>query len=504
MKKIIHATLFCFVLICNLSVAQTTQKWGLKFDSTQGHHVNIGAFHEDGIAYNKFFIEAWVYATGNSQYIYSAGYGGAHNLLFGFTSCVNGKTTLTGNVYYYPENAVQIPKDKWGNIPDFAKQTTYQVKQGKSNLVSNIVSTTSFGSTDRVLCNKLVHVAAGHNGNFIGTWINGIPSGKVPYTGLRRTLYPWESVGYIGGSNHSNYNGYIHALRIFENQFPLPSVDQPFFPEKVFRSTLRDWSGNMVTANYMSAFHVKSLADWSSGLNGKIHSGHLANNYIYAGDFAFFGYNQQESGNLPVWELIPADLPESIDVEPPYPNSIVFDGFSRESINRADPSGFGLGVTETGNKVWQNADKFGVLDGSALSTELYQTAFFESDLPTAKGCVTIKANSPKNDWYTFHFKVKNNGEKIGLMVSPSNVADPHLYLLIYTTPYAYSVTDLGTIGQNWRSICASWQNSSIQAGWDYGNVGGPNNIPANLVPYNGVGFSLLPGQRVDNIRVSAK
>jgi hypothetical protein len=504
MKKSVQTLLLSFTILSNVLVAQTEQKWGLKFDSTQGHHVNIGAFHEDGVAYNKFFIEAWVYATGNSQYIYSAGYGGAHNILFGFASCVNGKSYVTGNIFYYPENATQLPGDKWGNLADFVKQPSYQIKQGNSRLVSNAMTATSFSSTDRVPCNKLVHVAAGYNGSFIGTWINGIPSSKIPYTGLRRTLYPFESVGYIGGSNHSNYNGYIHALRIFENQFPLLSSDQPFFPEKIFRTTLRDWNGNMITANYISAFHNKSLADLSSGLNGRIHSGHLANDYEQAGDFAFFGINQQERGVLPIWERIPADLPETIDVEPPYPNSLIFDGFSRESMNLSDSSTHGLGTTEIGSKVWQNSNKFGVLDGSALSTELYQTAFFETDLPAATSCVVIKQNSPKNDWYTFHFKVKNNGEKMGLTVAPSNIADPHLYLFVYTTPYAYTVTDLGIIGQNWRSICASWNNTNIQAGWDYGNVGGQNVIPANLVPYNGVGFSLSPGQRIENIRVNAK
>ena len=235
MKKTFRLILVIVTIFGNSILAQNDPKWGLKFDSTQGHHVNIGAFHEDGVAYNKFFIEAWVYATGNSQYIYSAGYGGNHNILFGFTSCVNGKTYVTGNVFYYPENATQLPRDKWGNLVEFVKQPSYQLKQGNSKLVSNVVAATSFRSTDRVPCNKLVHVAAGYNGNFIGTWINGIPSSKIPYTGLREDfLYPFESVGYLGGSNHQNFNGYIHALRIFENQFPLLSGRPAIFPRKGF------------------------------------------------------------------------------------------------------------------------------------------------------------------------------------------------------------------------------------------------------------------------------
>ena len=69
----------------------------------------------------------------------------------------------------------------------------------------------------------------------------------------------------------------------------------------------------------------------------------------------------------------------------------------------------------------------------AAPTELYQTAFFETDLPAAADCITIKQNSPKNDWYTFHFKVKNNGEKMGLTVAPSNIA-VHIYIYLFIQP----------------------------------------------------------------------
>lgn len=63
-------------------------------------NVSYGQFWTPGTNYNKFFVDAWIWAEGNAQYVVSAGYGGEHNILFGVDGCSADNTTrITGVVW---------------------------------------------------------------------------------------------------------------------------------------------------------------------------------------------------------------------------------------------------------------------------------------------------------------------------------------------------------------------------------------------------------------------
>ena len=288
----------------------------LEFNGQLHHHVNHGIFWKPGENYGIFFWEAWVKPYPNAQYVISDGYGGQHALLFGFDGGTD-QLALSGNM---------------------------------SSIETNTV--VSFGTNETVPANQWCHIAVGWDGQKIVTYINGFPSGIVPYTGHRSTL-PSSGSGvlFVGGSDHNNFNGKIARIRGFEGKIPLENLLNSFKPEKYFRSSYMKADGEIITASFIADYSTptNSIADLSLGFNGINHVGILGN----FGDTGVFGRFNNLNGSLPVWKNDPITPPVYVPTTQTIPaGAIVYDSFSRAN---SDPAfgGVGLGTVEMPSANWQ-------------------------------------------------------------------------------------------------------------------------------------------------------
>jgi hypothetical protein len=340
MKSIIK-TLILLLILANIIFSQTNpiQDGSLEFDQTQGHHVNHGFFWKPGVNYGVFFWEAWVKPYNDAQYVISDGYGGSHNLLFGFSGG-SGEVALAGNFWNTSTN-----------------------------------SGISFGTDETVRVNQWSHIAVGWDGAKIVTYLNGVPSGIVLYSGERSTIVgSGAGVLFIGGSDHSNFNGKIARVRGFEGVLPVETLLGAFHPETYFRSTFLKQNGDIITAAFLADYstNTKTYPDLSVGFNGVNHVGILSNGI----DNGYFGYSVGNSNSLPRWTS--ESVTQPIFNQPPisFPqNAIIFDSFSREDNSPAFRKYYGLGKLEKSNsrlarnRFWRgsNIANWGILNGRAVN-----------------------------------------------------------------------------------------------------------------------------------------
>jgi hypothetical protein len=302
---------FLIVFLAFNSFAQTTTPpdGSLEFDSTKEHHVNHGIFWKPGVNHGVFFWEAWVKPYANAQYVISDGNGGAHALLFGFSGGTT-RLALAGNF--------------WSNATN---------------------SGIGFGTDETVPVNQWCHIAVGWDGTNIVTFINGIPSGIAQYSGHRSTIVgSGAGVLFVGGSDHSNFNGKIARIRGFEGVLPMDNLLTTFKPEKYFRSSYLKANGDIVTASFLVDYAVpaKTYSDLSLGYNGANHIGILSTGT----DTGSFGNIMSISNILPQWT--PEGISPPVYVQRPISipkSAIVYDSFSRADVTPAF-GGSGLGVLE--------------------------------------------------------------------------------------------------------------------------------------------------------------
>jgi hypothetical protein len=217
--------------------------YALKFDETYHQHVNHGVFwNPETPVFGMFFWEAWINHSDGAEYIISDDYSGAHNLLWG----------LTGNADY-------------------------------NNITGNVFingGTVSFSSMDSIYTGDWHHVAVGWDGFWIYTWIDGVYSKKVAASGLRSTSgSAVAGILFVGGSDHSNYNGYIRNIRGFEGWFPYTSSVAgngaiTYRPEHNFKNIYRDTlvSSLTVGASFLTDYSspANNPADLSDGFSNGI------------------------------------------------------------------------------------------------------------------------------------------------------------------------------------------------------------------------------------------
>ncbi len=307
----VFSIFFLIVFSALNSFAQTTTlpDGSLEFDATKQHHVNHGIFWKPGVNHGVFFWEAWVKPYANAQYVISDGYGGAHALLFGFSGGTN-RLALAGNM--------------WSNATN---------------------SGISFGTDETVPANQWCHIAVGWDGQKIVSFIDGIPSSVVPYSGERTTpVGSGSGVLFVGGSDHSNFHGKIARIRGFEGVLPVDSLLSVFTPEKYFRSTYLRSDGEIVTASFLADYSTpaKTYPDLSLGYRGANHIGILSRDV----DSGFFGYKPDFITNLPNWTSEPVTTPVYVPQTLPIPSgAIVYDSFNR--VNSAPAFGsVGLGIAD--------------------------------------------------------------------------------------------------------------------------------------------------------------
>lgn len=213
-----------------------------------GNNVNHGYFYNNDSLTNVtgiFFCEGWVMPQAGAEYWFSDGHGGAHKLLCGFNGADPGPLAISGNIWN-PDGAAVV----------------------------------SFTSIDTVPANTLCHVAVGWDGSNIVVYLQGVRTGVTAYTGNRGNTGS-TGTGFVGGSDHSGFKGWLFRIRIFEGVLPFTNglPTGYFVAEKTFRAAFRNTSsGALIKASALWDYTTPSrcVPDLSSGYDGSVHPGVLS------------------------------------------------------------------------------------------------------------------------------------------------------------------------------------------------------------------------------------
>ncbi len=317
----------------------------LEFDGSP-QTVDYGIFWQPNTDLGKFFWEFWARPGDGAfaRYLLSDGYGGAHSLLFGFSSSLDpSRYALFGNIF-------------------------------------NGQTITTFSSDDGPAAGEWGHFAVGWDGEFIVTYFNGVPVGRTRFTGPRRSPSPASGGGWllIGGSDHNNFIGRLAQVRGFEGVNPLQDEvgnhrsTAAFTPEALFGLS-NSPPGSPRATFLANLFRPGPLVpDLAGGLVGRLRGvgfGIVDPRQTYPLPRFLF-----DSG-APNASPITGPVPPSVGVDSPLPvpaGARVFDSFSRKSATFAFNGSGGLGSTEGGSQGpigWRLGfprDRFGILNGRAV------------------------------------------------------------------------------------------------------------------------------------------
>lgn len=197
-----------------------------------GGHISHGYFWEASKPYYEFFWDALVrpFDTNETGYLISAGYGGAHALLWGFNSNST-HFSITGNIW-----------DNNGN------------------------QTITFSTATKFPLGAWHHVAVGWNKQTIVVWVNGVAEGSTAFAADSRITPGVETpVMYVGGSNHSKFDMDVAWIRGFEGRVPFyMGLMKPF---RTHRWPLAHF-GSDGTASFLADYTrpCSVIPDLSSGL----------------------------------------------------------------------------------------------------------------------------------------------------------------------------------------------------------------------------------------------
>lgn len=285
--------------------SSSSTQYALKFTpnvspTLGGHNVNHGYMFDRAGTGGSFFWEAWVMPLNGAEYWISDGHGGAHYILCGFDGTASGSLGVSGNIW-----------NKAG------------------------AATVSFTSLDKVPPSTLHHVGVGWDGTNINVYVDGVLSGQTAYNGNRgNTGGQEDGILYIGGSDHSNYKGWIFRVRGFEGAVPfVGGMPAGYFnPERRFRGVLGNVDAFVKAsflADYTQPHHI--VPDLSAGYNGSTHPGVLSvgNDYANLNDGLRAGEDL-----LPVYELKAFEQTDYAGTAPTTTpaNAVLFDEFRRQDV----------------------------------------------------------------------------------------------------------------------------------------------------------------------------
>lgn len=324
----------------------------LEFDSTKNHHVNTGVRWLPNTDYFSCFYEAWVWVqdSGNAAYVFSDGYGGAHNLLFG-VSVSGGRVSLSGN-FNNGTNA-----NTYGSFRTFGVEEWHHIAVAYSE------------TENAVIC-----------------YLDGVPSGIITYVGSARNTLSNAGTGicFVGGSDHLNFKGRIKAVRGFEFQtgeIPVPFAQSPvvgpainkvFRPEKVFRGSLIS-QNKIVEPTLLLDFSTPTKGTIPD-LGGKNHGKRSCNIGELTHDLGNFEgrgvFNDSESNyaeeNLPQWVRADFEQPEYSGTAPGTipAGAILYDDFRRQDVTLAWSTSYNItpGAARTGQTPTLSVGDVGILN----------------------------------------------------------------------------------------------------------------------------------------------
>jgi hypothetical protein len=254
--------------------------------------------------------EWWLAPDDSAEYAGSWGYGGAHGILAGFNGSTTGKFLLSGNMWHNGVNVVGL--------------------QGQ----------------DTILSKKLIHLSVVYDGIWVTTFINGVPSKRVAYTGYRSTQSDPADIGwFLGGSDHSKFRGWILMFRAYETFDDDPPVGTTtcFQP----KTTWENSDGAYVQWDFRTP--AVTIKNDGVGLFGNNFTGTLGSGA------AFVNYSPSGGSNADT-SLLPHYVPYNFSPTP-YTESIpstpsgakIFDAFKRQDRTLAWSNNPDLDSTQGGS-----------------------------------------------------------------------------------------------------------------------------------------------------------
>lgn len=283
-------------------------------------------------------VDAWVKIDPLTQtgYIVSAGYGGAHAVLFGVQR-INDKYQITGNFH---------------------------------SLLNGQFTNYSFASNPTLMTNKWYQLSVEVNGTIITTYIDGVPQTRSPFAGQRVAAPvqgdPYGGLLYIAGSDHLNFIGSIGQVRIVEGNAIYGGTG---FDRQVslYLSNQSRTTGLSTEATFLADYAKcgSVVTDESNGYRGKRFPGAYTTQTL--------PYPQcVRDPSYPLFRDGSYTEPTGEGPATPPAGATVFDSFNRADTLEAKA----LGSTDVGNQVWQHQYPFVIQAGSAAYTggNYYATA----------------------------------------------------------------------------------------------------------------------------------
>jgi hypothetical protein len=399
---------------------------------------------------HKFFWEFWAAPRqAGSTYPIVGGYGGAHDILIGFTQ--NGTGT---------QNRPRV---------SFAYD-------GTNSIVLD--------SDDGLLPTQWGHVAATWDGYFLRLELNGIVIGQTAHTGNRVTPTTVNGGGndlFIGNAgDHSAYDGLLAQVRAWDTALPLDYPMPAFRPQRFFGSDAYDGAGtwtpadlvlSMMSAGVSQPF-VEDLS--ANGYRGRRHNCDFQGSESGGGVGRGFG-SSYPAYPVPSW-VLDTTAPfasTSAGTEPggdygslpSLPSSaLVFDSFNRANATLAWAISPTLGVTDSraslGSLTWQQGNLsyglpyWGLLNGRGVY------------LGQSAGITWVNLDRSDSDIRVSRTNGGNGtGKDIGLAW---RVQDRSNAWTAFTEDGELKITDVvnGIWGANWYQACTlpgSWTTIRVVA-----------------------------------------
>ena len=413
------------------------QQHVLEFDGSP-MTVDYGNFWPPATNLGHFFWEFWARpdAFFSPGYLISDGYGGAHSLLFGvanFNQSEPGRHLLLGDI---------------------------------NDGVIDITHVFYFGGDQGPEPGEWAHFAVGWDGRSVICYYNGVPVGKMAFTGPRQSPRPDAGGGrlLIGGSDHLNFKGRIAQVRGYEGSNPREDQTglDPTLPEAAFTpETVFSIGGNLLSHYFRPATAVADLSNGYGGTHIGTPRGTTAGILDDCGSCPGPRFVIDPTAPNFATGTPPAPLPGPSPVPIPT-GTLVFDSFSRSNSTYTFGSSGGLGATEggsSGTPAWQYSDTpsarkpFGILNGRAvmLANNTYMTWVPTGGSPN----LDVRVDRHPGSW--------ESGLDTGLSF---RVQDANTYFFAYTTENPRSPTRRKVVaGYKIGQVVNQILNASMPDNW---------------------------------------
>lgn len=382
------------------SSSEVQAGWALRFSHSESKgNVWAESVYPINTNFKKCLYEFWVAPDDSAEYVISTGYGGSHEILFGFGGGTSGKLMFAGNMYYNGSPVVTL------------------------------------NGQDTVLRNTVHIIAVAYDGTWVTTFLDGVPSKRVAYTGYRNgTTNPADIDLFIGGSDHSKFDGLIFKARgfeTFENDIPI-STTSPYAPKLNWQSGFSPFfSWDFTTP--MNTFPNAGVGLLGTQVTGTRNVSANYNEFISGGA-------QGDEANMPQFEQAAMTQAPYTGTPPSVPGSAkVFDSFHRRDRVPAWMNTPDLDSTEggtVGKKKWlmnlvNSSYNAGIIHNNAYFA-LPNFAYIDAGSPNDSIIVTKASSLSETSVYVV--ARRSSDDTYILLINDASNSTTYLYNYVTGSP----------------------------------------------------------------------